>query len=333
MRFFRRYETTRYLLVIGRVRRHLTQTKMSIRFFVGDIVAQTKTITAFYEPTDPGLGLYSKRQICVSGRPRSYYKWKSWCTRGTTQLLIDRGTWRSRIQLCDHRYTWWNCNVDSVHPGTMKNQMNNNINNACRTTWSARRTYPHNDKYCSNYIIMVACLRFRIWSRRNYRFPDNGAQYRYIWLPRAYSRRHRTATRTDIDSVGFHDRLDKLMCSCLRHSNWLRYRQCPAQNWSLRHTNCLLMGFRKKAGILFCFFCSFRFLCSVDQIAIMNFTIIFGRITFPYFTTRWLQMIFSCFSDILESCLECAAQNVRLFPIAFCACQVRETIATDWVKA
>lgn len=129
----------------------------------------------------------------------------------------------------------------------------------------------------SNYIIMVACLRFRICSHRNYRFPDNGEQFRYIWLPRTYSRRHRIVSRTDIDSVGFHDRLDKMMCSCLRHSSSLRYRQLPAQNWSLRHTNCLLMGFRKKKQ---------NFISAVDQIAIMNFTIIFGRITFPYFTTR-----------------------------------------------
>lgn len=34
-----------------------------------------------------------------------------------TQLLIDRGTWCSRIQLCVHRCTWWNCSGDWVHPG------------------------------------------------------------------------------------------------------------------------------------------------------------------------------------------------------------------------
>lgn len=90
------------------------------------------------------------------------------------------------------------------------------------------------------------------------------------------------------------------------------------------------MGFQRKQFILIFFsfveFLWIHLMFLVDQV--MNFTIVFGRITFPYFATRWLHMIFGCFSDILETCLECAAQYVWLLAIAFCV-RDNEKLAKD----
>lgn len=208
-----------YLLVVGDVRHHFTQTEMSIRTFARHIVTQAKTITAFHEPSNPRRSLYAKcgreRIKWVGARPRLYTgideKWKSFIgTQGTTQLLIDCGIWRLGIQLCDHRYTWWSCSVDSVHPETKKQTWMKCV--ACN---GPRKT----EINFKNDIIIIASvwLQFRICSNRSYRFPGNGAESRYTWSPRMRSHRHRTVTRIDIDSVWFHDRLDKLMYSCLQH--------------------------------------------------------------------------------------------------------------------
>lgn len=125
---------TRCLLVIGNVGYNLTQTEIPIWCSIRDVIAQAKTIAAFYEPTNPRLSLYWNRE----DERWTMWKWMACFSptrkqivisigdgvhdaQRTTQLLIARGTWRSRIQLCDHRYIWWNCSVDLARPETVWN--------------------------------------------------------------------------------------------------------------------------------------------------------------------------------------------------------------------